>query len=451
MDSPGTTNSIHASGNVSAPPTAPSGHQQTPPMSGALHTEAQASSSASGPLPVLDWQPSSGPALTLPSGPAPTTEQSTPPSTHLPPPTPGSQSSLVSPGDSTSQEHPRRRSEAVGQAIRTDIPGLAATTISESPVEDSVDEAAFRRGSSRPEGPDPRAPSSLSRHGNFIPGDSLPRGRTSQVTILADSRSDARRPQRSSSAEPTPGPSVSIEEPHSRVLLREGRSARDRHSDFIPRQPEEIEIRSSAPPRIFASPSPFNGPTATAPPPPPKPASVYRQNSGRPRSELDWIIPVADPKQGREPRPRSLEERLRPTIEVAKVERDQCKAKAQLTGYALNGAIGLQVVFGALTTGLSAALSGHKVSIMTAVLGGMSTIVASYLARVRGSNEPERSLSRSKDLDGFIRECEIFVLDYGHITSSEYDPKLKELRERLEDLLGNVNRNLSATANVNMQ
>ena len=76
---------------------------------------------------------------------------------------------------------------------------------------------------------------------------------------------------------------------------------------------------------------------------------------------------------------------------------------------------------------------------MTAVLGGFATIVASYLARARGSNEPELSITRVKDLEQFIRDCEAFKMDSGHVLDNSLDPKLFELRNRFEDLLGNGN------------
>lgn len=111
----------------------------------------------------------------------------------------------------------------------------------------------------------------------------------------------------------------------------------------------------------------------------------------------------------------TIRERVEPTLHLARAERDKYAARARMTGYSLNGAIGAQVVLGALTTGLSAALSGKQVSTVTAVLGGLSTMAASYLARTRGSNEPELSISRTKDLEQFIRECEAFQLDFGHL------------------------------------
>jgi hypothetical protein len=76
---------------------------------------------------------------------------------------------------------------------------------------------------------------------------------------------------------------------------------------------------------------------------------------------------------------------------------------------------------------------------MTAVLGGFSTIVASYLARARGSNEPELSITRVKDLEQFIRECEAFKLDHGHATGDKFDKDLEKFRGRFEELLGNAN------------
>ena len=72
-------------------------------------------------------------------------------------------------------------------------------------------------------------------------------------------------------------------------------------------------------------------------------------------------------------------------------------------------------------------------------IGALATLVASYLARARGSNEPELSITRTKDLDQFIRECRSFELDYGHLYGHEFDPELVRFRQRFEELLGNAN------------
>ncbi|KAF9064984.1 hypothetical protein BDP27DRAFT_1229579, partial [Rhodocollybia butyracea] len=135
----------------------------------------------------------------------------------------------------------------------------------------------------------------------------------------------------------------------------------------------------------------------------------------------------------------TIKVRLKPTLDNARSECKKFDRKAKMTGYALNVAIGLQVLFGALTTAVSAGTSGKSTSIGLPVIGGMATLVASYLARARGSNEPELSIIRVKDLEQFIRECEAFEMDYGHLANHDHDAKLDQFRRRFEELLGNGN------------
>ncbi|KAG6889402.1 hypothetical protein C0992_005395 [Termitomyces sp. T32_za158] len=146
--------------------------------------------------------------------------------------------------------------------------------------------------------------------------------------------------------------------------------------------------------------------------PPGRTRTIDTHFSGRPASRLDWIVPVEEkviPKL-------SVGERLLPTLNRAHLERDKYAIKAKMTGYALNAAIGLQVL-----------------------LGGLSTLVASYLARARGSNEPELSITRVKDLEHFIRECDAFQMDHGHVMTDEHDERLFRFRSQFEELLGNAN------------
>lgn len=56
---------------------------------------------------------------------------------------------------------------------------------------------------------------------------------------------------------------------------------------------------------------------------------------------------------------------------------------------------------------------------------------------MRGSREPELSLSRTKDLDHFIRDAEAFQLDHGQTMDGSKDHDLEEFRRRFEELLGN--------------
>ncbi|KAG1770662.1 hypothetical protein EDD22DRAFT_987207 [Suillus occidentalis] len=127
-------------------------------------------------------------------------------------------------------------------------------------------------------------------------------------------------------------------------------------------------------------------------------------------------------------------DRIQPTVDAAEHERAKYAAKAAWTGYALNIAIGLQVLLGSLTTGLRHDRNTWRVT------WALATLVASYLARMRGSNEPELSITRVKDLDQFLRDCRAFQLDHGqtHGTSENgLDKRVEELRSRFEELLGN--------------
>ncbi|KAJ8519200.1 hypothetical protein ONZ45_g3826 [Pleurotus djamor] len=160
---------------------------------------------------------------------------------------------------------------------------------------------------------------------------------------------------------------------------------------------------------------------------------------GSRRSAIDWIVPI-DERKDLPPRPKTLGERLAPTRAHAKLECEKYMLRAKMTGFALNAAIGMQVLLGALVTAVSAATVGRQTSIATSVLGGMATLVASYLARARGSNEPELSITRVKDLEHFQRECDAFIMDHGHKTEEEgpLADRLSGLRSRFEDLLGNA-------------
>ncbi|KAG6885103.1 hypothetical protein C0993_005870 [Termitomyces sp. T159_Od127] len=160
--------------------------------------------------------------------------------------------------------------------------------------------------------------------------------------------------------------------------------------------------------------------------------------ASRPRSGIDYIVPV----NGKTSREKTVGERLEPILLTAIAERDKYTLKAKMTGYALNIAIGLQVILGALTTGLaSVAATSHQTALATAILGGFSTITASYLARARGSNEPELSITRVKDLEQFIRQCEAFQMDHGQTLGNKYDKEVQDLRGRFEELLGNLDGN----------
>ena len=84
------------------------------------------------------------------------------------------------------------------------------------------------------------------------------------------------------------------------------------------------------------------------------------------------------------------------------------------------------------------------------LLGGASTLVASYLARTKGTNEPQASKYRAKALDHFLREIEAFDLDHGHEMGDKWDDKIKGFRFGLEGILGNRPGSVTAYANGDM-
>jgi hypothetical protein len=67
----------------------------------------------------------------------------------------------------------------------------------------------------------------------------------------------------------------------------------------------------------------------------------------------------------------------------------------------------------------------------------MATLVASFLARTKSSDEPQASWLRAKALDHFLREIEAFDLDHGHETGDRWDDKINGFRLGLEKILGN--------------
>jgi len=91
-----------------------------------------------------------------------------------------------------------------------------------------------------------------------------------------------------------------------------------------------------------------------------------------------------------------------------------------------------------------------------ASLGAVSTILASYLAKVRGSGEPEFSTIHARELNTFLREIDGFIMDHGlclfcfmfssfsgahayvcagHKIGAEQDDNILMYRERFESLI----------------
>ncbi|KLO13500.1 hypothetical protein SCHPADRAFT_940292 [Schizopora paradoxa] len=108
-------------------------------------------------------------------------------------------------------------------------------------------------------------------------------------------------------------------------------------------------------------------------------------------------------------------DRIFPTLQSAMKEHKKYKREAERMNTILVVAIGLQVVLSALITALSAVTTGRSTSVMTSILGGAGTVVASYLAHAKGTDKLDTYQKRVIDLEKFIRECKAFLKDYGDV------------------------------------
>ncbi|KZT35159.1 hypothetical protein SISSUDRAFT_1051798 [Sistotremastrum suecicum HHB10207 ss-3] len=112
----------------------------------------------------------------------------------------------------------------------------------------------------------------------------------------------------------------------------------------------------------------------------------------------------------------SVSSRLQKTLTSATATLTQATQTAQRVGWALNLAIGIQIILGALTAGLSALNPGRGTQVMNVVLGISTTVVSGFLARMRGNGEPDLSLSTKADMEKLIRDIQSFIDDWGDKT-----------------------------------
>ncbi|KAK0218754.1 hypothetical protein IW262DRAFT_1483193 [Armillaria fumosa] len=135
-----------------------------------------------------------------------------------------------------------------------------------------------------------------------------------------------------------------------------------------------------------------------------------------PAPTLDWIVlqatafsssdQLAHLKQtDRHTQVKTAAERLRPTIVMSEEARKMYAERAMMNGYAMNVAIGIQLLVSSLTTAISALVTGREITIVLPILA--------FLTKARGSTEPEQSLMAARDLEQFIRECKAFLVDFG--------------------------------------
>lgn len=67
-------------------------------------------------------------------------------------------------------------------------------------------------------------------------------------------------------------------------------------------------------------------------------------------------------------------------------------------------------------------------------------MVASYLAKARGTNEPDLSKQHYKELEQFLRDVNAFILDHGDERGQEWNPKIVGFRDRLDDIEAGAKR-----------
>lgn len=203
-----------------------------------------------------------------------------------------------------------------------------------------------------------------------------------------------------------------------------------------PRVPPRVTRSSSALPELgYIHPRPIPIPGGEA----------YRRSTAHyAESETFGPTNTKDDQEKSKFQPGTVGFRLDPTVKYAKAECAKAERTAMITSFALHIATGLQILIGALTTALGAALSGKNTSVAISTLGGASTLVASYLARSRSTNEPQASREKADRLNHFLREVEAFQLDHGSDTGdklddkgNKLDDKIKGFRLGLEGMLGN--------------
>ncbi|KAK0502330.1 hypothetical protein EDD18DRAFT_687446 [Armillaria luteobubalina] len=83
-----------------------------------------------------------------------------------------------------------------------------------------------------------------------------------------------------------------------------------------------------------------------------------------PAPNLEWIVPQTD----RHAQVKTAAERLRPTIVLAEEARKMYAERAMMNGYAMNAAIGIQLLVGSLTTAVLVLVTRRKITIILPIL-----------------------------------------------------------------------------------
>ena len=77
------------------------------------------------------------------------------------------------------------------------------------------------------------------------------------------------------------------------------------------------------------------------------------------------------------------------------------------------------------------------------MFGGLSTLSASYLAKTRSMGEPEASDQMVRELESFVRDCSMCLLDHGHLKGDGSDLLVHSFQDRFEQILENAPKGLT--------
>ncbi|KAI0300701.1 hypothetical protein B0F90DRAFT_399958 [Multifurca ochricompacta] len=257
-----------------------------------------------------------------------------------------------------------------------------------------------------------------------------------RTRVDSDGPGTSPTPRAAAAAGPGPGPHVTISTRNSEHWL------------FPPALPPATtfppQVETLTRDSTYGSGNSYRNPRRLTPPPPQQLnlSGVTRVQSAANLGDLDFVPSPTVNRHEHVFRLGTIGARLMPTLNEALGARDSALWHATWATYAINIAIGMQVFLGALTTALAGSLHGNSIRVSIAVLGSLSTLVASYLARTRGSSEPESSLLREQALSNYIRQLNAYILDHGSEIGNEHDhKKVEQFRKGLEQLLSASNPN----------
>jgi len=130
----------------------------------------------------------------------------------------------------------------------------------------------------------------------------------------------------------------------------------------------------------------------------------------------------------------TVHQRLKATLKAAQDEQKKYAKRAYQAEWLVKIATFAQIGSNAIITGLSASTSNRHAQIGVSAMGAINTVISSFLVRVRGTREPERSKTHAENLEKFIRELESFMLDEGQSRDRKWDDKVWKFRTEFDRL-----------------